>query len=335
GIGMDYGVVVFFRYAEEMALGQPPREALEVTARRTGPGILFAALESAGTFGVLMLTEFRGIEEFGFIAGISVLMAFLAMMTPFPAALVVMPRSRRPAAPVVATATVSDEIPMLQRVLRHPTLVLAVAALVTVASLAVFPAVRFDYNRLALQAKGTESVIWEREIMKSRRSGFAALATADSLDELRAKRDAFAALPGVSDVVSVLKLVPSDQDGKIAMLRALAPQLAGLRVGRASAVDVPATRRALEQLKRRLEIAQREAGGRPTSAEARKSAHARAGTLLVRLEKAGGDVTSRLARVQTELRDDFTAKLARLQENLDPRPVKVAELPPELSRKFI
>src|SRR4030095_3895363 len=53
GIGIDYGIYVFFRYAEEMALGQPPREALEVTARRTGPGILFAALESAGTFGVL------------------------------------------------------------------------------------------------------------------------------------------------------------------------------------------------------------------------------------------------------------------------------------------
>ncbi len=93
------------------------------------------------------------------------------------------------------------------------------AGVVTLASLAAFPSVRFDYNRLALQAKGAESVTWEHEIMKSRRSGFAALATADSLAELRAKRDAFAALPAVSDVVSVLKLIPSDQEAKIAVLR--------------------------------------------------------------------------------------------------------------------
>ncbi|MET0488355.1 MAG: MMPL family transporter, partial [Candidatus Rokuibacteriota bacterium] len=175
---------------------------------------------------------------------------------------------------------------------------------------------------------------WEQEIMKSRRSGFAALATADSLEELRAKRDAFTALPGVSDVVSVLKLVPTDQDQKIALLRDLAPQLSGLRIGRESGVDVPATRRSLDQLRRHLEIALREAEGR-TSVEALKSAHARAEALLARLERAGPEVTSRLARVQSELRDDFVAKLARLQENLTPRPVTIAALPPELTRKFI
>src|SRR4029453_4551211 len=36
-----------------------------------------------------------------------------------------------------------------------------------------------------------------------------------------------------------------------------------------------------------------------------------------------------------ELRDDFAAKLARLQENLNPQPVNIAELPPEVARKFI
>ena len=336
GIGIDYGIYVHFRYEEELALGELPREALAVTARRTGPGIFFGALEAAGTFAVLMLTEFRGIQEFGFIAGISVLVAFVAMMTLFPAALLVLPRRRgrpRPAG-VISAASIRDEVPAIQRLLRHPTPVLLVAGLVTAASLAAVPSVRFDYNRLALQAKGTESVTWEQEIMKSRRSGFAALATADSLEELRAKRDAFTALPGVSDVVSVLKLVPTDQDQKIALLRDLAPQLSGLRIGRESGVDVPATRRSLDQLRRHLEIALREAEGR-TSVEALKSAHARAEALLARLERAGPEVTSRLARVQSELRDDFVAKLARLQENLTPRPVTIAALPPELTRKFL
>jgi preprotein translocase subunit SecF len=170
--------------------------------------------------------------------------------------------------------------------------------------------------------------------MKSRRSGFAALATAESLPELTAKRDAFAALPGVADVVSVLKLAPRDQEAKIALLHTLAPKIGDLKVARAAPMDVAAVRASLAQLKRRLEIAQREAEGR-TSAESLRSALDRAGVLLTRLERPGPEVAARLTRVQTVLRDDFVAKLARLQENLDPHPITVAALPAELTRKFI
>jgi hopanoid biosynthesis associated RND transporter like protein HpnN len=336
GIGIDYGIYIYFRYAEEMALGHVPRQALVVTAYRTGPGILFGSLMAAGTFGVLVLTEFRGIQEFGFIAGLSVMVAFVAMVTLFPATLLVMRRRPRQPTPgtVAAMRVEDDEVQVIQSLLRRPILIVMVAVVVTAASLTVLPSVRFDYNRLALQAKGTESVVWEQEIMKSRRSGFAALATADSLPELTAKRDAFAALPGVSDVVSVLKLVPRDQEAKIALLHTLAPQLGGLRVAREGPVDVAATRASLAQLKRRLQIAQREAEGR-TSVEALRSALARADALLARLERPGPEVAARLARVQFVLRDDFIAKLARLQENLDPHPITVAGLPAELTRKFI
>lgn len=69
--------------------------------------------------------------------------------------------------------------------------------------------VDFNYNMLKLQAKGTESVVWEERILtKGGRSGFAALATASSLEELKRKQDAFAALPSVSKVESVLMLLP-------------------------------------------------------------------------------------------------------------------------------
>ena len=116
-----------------------------------------------------MLTEFRGIQEFGFIAGISVLMAFLAMMTLFPAVLVTLRRravDRVHASPSRARA-VHDSAPLLERLLQRPTPILLVAGVLTVYSLTAMPAVRFDYNRLNLQARGTESVVWERRIMES------------------------------------------------------------------------------------------------------------------------------------------------------------------------
>ena len=49
--------------------------------------MLLGALTATGAFFVLVLTDFQGIREFGFVAGIAILMAFLSMVTLFPALL--------------------------------------------------------------------------------------------------------------------------------------------------------------------------------------------------------------------------------------------------------
>src|SRR5256886_10591752 len=89
GLGTDYGIYLLFRNDEERRLGRSPREALETTAMRAGPGMLSGALTAAGTFYVLMLTDFPGIRELGFIAGTSIMLAWLSMMTLLPALVLV------------------------------------------------------------------------------------------------------------------------------------------------------------------------------------------------------------------------------------------------------
>jgi hypothetical protein len=222
---------------------------------------------------------------------------------------------------------------LLQAAWRRPRFVLLLAGALTAASLLALPAARFDYSRLNLQARGTESVIWERRIMESRRSGFAALATAGSLEDLAAKEAAFTALPAVSEVVSVLKVVPGDQEAKIAAMRALAPLVAGIRFGNDPAVDPAPLAAALETLRHRLEIVAAEAEG--ASAATLRSAYGRARELLARVEAADGASLAGLARVQATLRDDFAEKLDQLRDNLAPRPVAVGDLPSELTRKFV
>src|SRR6185503_7152371 len=99
------GIYYLFRYEEEIFLGRNLREALELTAARTGPGMLIGALTAAGTFFVLVLTDFRGIQELGVIAAMAILLAWVGMMTLFPAVLMLVdrrhadrPRQRRPRA---------------------------------------------------------------------------------------------------------------------------------------------------------------------------------------------------------------------------------------------
>jgi len=339
GIGIDYGIYLLFRYEEERFLGRSVTEALEVTAARTGPGMLVGALTAGGTFYVLMLTDFRGIQELGFIAGTAILLAWLSMMTLYPALLVVVDRRRDPGAadgPLPgAHARARLQVPAVERLTRYPATILALASVVTAASLWALPHVAFDYNLLRLQAKGTESVTWEKRILTTTgRSGFSALASADGLEELRRKVDAFERLPSVSRVDSVRRLIPEAQEEKIAIIRSIEPVVSPVRIGRPRPVDLGRLEEALRVLMRRLDVAIREGGAKvpPEIPSLRKQAEA----LLTRLDRTGSRVReTALTHLQAELYRDFVGKLQNLQRNLDPRPVTAQDVPPELRRRYV
>src|SRR6266536_4081532 len=130
GIGIDYGIYFLFRYEEEIFLGRNLREALQLTAARTGPGMAIGALTAGGTFFVLMLTDFRGIQELGFIAGTSIILAWLSMMTLLPALVLLTGRGR-----VERRETGPQAVRLVARLTRHPRLVVGLAAGAAVLSL--------------------------------------------------------------------------------------------------------------------------------------------------------------------------------------------------------
>ncbi len=339
GIGIDYGIYFLFRYEEELFLGRNLRAAIEITAQRSGPGVLLGAITAAGTFYVLMLTDFRGLQELGFIAGTAILLAWVAMMTVFPAVLVVVDRRHlaRAVPPIPrAMRLESIHVPFVEQLTRHPGTVLAVAALVTVLSLWGIRYVHFDFNLLNLQAPGTESVVWERRILASSgRSGFAALASASSLEELKKKRDAFVKVPSVSEVDSALLLIPSDQPQKLKIIRDFAELVGPVRIGRPVPVDVSRLVTELESLKRRLDIAASEAPAGEAKQKLTRTV-ADLERLMSKLKTTEPEVSEPiLNNLQRQIYRDFLQKFQRLQANLNPREIGLASIPPELKRKFI
>jgi len=339
GIGIDYGIYFLFRYEEELFLGRNLKEALEITAARSGPGILLGAVTAAATFYVLMLTDFRGLQELGFISGSAILIAFVAMFTVFPATLMLMDRrhAARPRGTVPrAMALESIHVPLVDRITGYPKTVLVVAAVLTVLSVLAFRSVHFDYNLLNLQAQGTESVVWEMKILAtSGRSGFAAMSTANTLDELRAKLQAFRKLKTVSEVDSALLLIPDDQPDKQKIIADFAPIVGPVRVNRPLAVDPERLVTSLEKLKRRFDIAAGEAPPGDTQRELTRVAED-IGRLVLKLRQTdSGNVEASLALLQRQVYRDFVTSFQRLQNNLNPRMIGLADVPPEIKRKFI
>jgi hopanoid biosynthesis associated RND transporter like protein HpnN len=339
GIGIDYGIYFLFRYEEELFLGRNLREAIEITAARTGPGMLLSAVTAAATFYVLTLTDFRGVQELGFIAGTAILLAWVAMMTVFPAALVIMdrrhadlPRGTMPR----ALALESIHVPFVERVTHYPKSVLTAAALLTIVSAFALGRVPFDFNLLNLQARGTESVVWEKKILAtSGRSGFAAMSSAETLEELRTRQAAFRKLKTVSEVDSALLLIPDQQAEKRKIIADFAPIVAPVRLGPMTPLDYGRLVAALETLQRRFTIAGSEAPPGDAQRQLVRTAED-IGRLVIKLRQADREeVMAALTLLQRQIHSDFVTSFQRLQNNLNPRTIGLADVPPEIKRKFI
>ncbi len=89
GLGIDYGIHNFSRYREERRKGADVEAALQIVMERTGSASFIAALTTSLAFFSLTLTQFRAFTEFGVIAGMGVILIFIAMYSILPAMLVV------------------------------------------------------------------------------------------------------------------------------------------------------------------------------------------------------------------------------------------------------
>lgn len=337
GVGIDYGIYFLYRYQEELAHDGAIAEALDRAADRTGPGMLLGGLTAAGTFFVLVFTDFQGIREFGFVSAVAILMALLSMLTLLPALLVLDSRRRRRLVPPPASLAFRDgpESEWLVRLTSHRTLILIVAGGLCSVGVWGVLGVRFDYNMLKLQAAGVESVVWEqRTIASAGRSGFTALTTAGSLDELRRKQDAFSRLPSVSDVESILLLEPDQQSEKVRIIRQFAPLVAAIRVAALPALEPAALHAPLLVLRRRLGLAAAGTADAPVRAGLQRLRE-QVEQALARLDRVGPAAFRSLQRLQGELHQDFVDKLERFKKGLDPPPVRAGEAPPELRARYV
>jgi hypothetical protein len=94
GMGIDFGIHFFARYAEERGESKSVEESITVTFMTTGQAITVVGITTAAAFFILMLADFKGFSEFGFIAGVGLMLSILAYIFFLPALLVVLEKIR-------------------------------------------------------------------------------------------------------------------------------------------------------------------------------------------------------------------------------------------------
>lgn len=152
GLGVDYGIHIYNRYVEERAAGGGVEESFLVSLAQTGSGVVIGMLTTSMSFFALMVTQFKGLSQFGTLAGVGLALALPAMVFVMPA--LVVWRSKRGGGEHARTRRSSTfGLPRLAQVVkRHPwpiAITGIAAALVCGGAVLVNPnAIRFD-ERLA------------------------------------------------------------------------------------------------------------------------------------------------------------------------------------------
>lgn len=336
GLGIDFGIHLVARYGEERAQGVTFAVAMNATYRHTWPGVVTAALTTTLAFYAVMLTNFRGLAELGFIAGSGMLLCLLASGTVLPA-LLSLREHRRSVAPGLWRPHPHDPLSVL---VRFPRLFGSLLIVLTLAGVLTLPVPSFDYNLLHLQAQGTESVTWEQRLLAaSGRSSWYALSMADSLQELYRQAARYATLPAVDHVVSVADVLPEDQGVRLPLVMALAPYVANLpnRWEESEPVVLDDLNRILQKI--RFKLQRKATDWDPTKRPSERDLSAARAALLDLQARLGATPTStlqpRLEAFQRALMADFTAKLDLLQGNVHPTPITLADVPQRLRERFV
>ncbi len=330
GIGSDFGVHLAIRHMEETARGIEPKTAMKIALFDAGPSIIMGAVTSVCAFYTVLGSDFIGLAQLGAIGGTGILLCLVAMLTVLPA-LMLACTSKNP--PVGALLHRLPTMKFLQPLFKRHRLLLLLLALASFACLPFLYGVHFSYNLLELQAKGLESVRFEKMIVDSQdESTWFAMSIADDLDVVKKREEAFQNTPGVSHVESLLDYLPADQSQKEKLLQEAAQTLAGVTIAPATiGINPMLLSQSLELFEGSLESLADKlfalAATKPLAAVSR---------LMENVEIIRGKLASdpssafRLNDLQTKLRQEFAIALAHIMPLLTTSPSGVDDLPPSI-----
>ena len=335
GLGVGYGIHVVLRHAQATSRGLPPEAATRETVFTQGAGVFLNAGTTMSAFLTVLGSDFVGLAHLGLVAGAGILFCLVAQLFVLPALLLVLGRKGW-LKPVRAQLTA---LPALEGVTDRAKALLFILAASAVALAPWALKVGFNYNVLELQARGLESVAYEKALLEeSDESTWFAMSSARDLEGLRALKERFAAQPGVGRIESILDFLPPDQEAKAALnaqARALldpvpAPEAVPARV------DAGELSRSMDRLAEGLESLEEKL----FAAGAKEEIGRVEGALKALADLSGSlardpALAQRLSGLQLGLGREIAGLLGWFREALAAREVHPASLPPALKDLYM
>jgi hopanoid biosynthesis associated RND transporter like protein HpnN len=254
GIGVDFGIQFSVRYRAERHTGNDLHGALVKAADHIATPLSLAAAATAAGFLAFVPTDYRGVSELGQIAGVGMIIAFIASITVLPALLTLLNPPGEPEPLGYAALAPVDRF-----MERHRWPILIGTAVVVLAASPSLYFLRFDFNPIHLRNPDAESIATYLDVRRDPAVGANAIEVlTDSEADAQRNASRLRALPEVSSVRTLASFVPTDQDAKLTLIRNAAETLLPAMTGETrppptDGENVAALRRAQQVLVRASE----------------------------------------------------------------------------------
>ncbi len=337
GLAIDFGVHLITRYEEELRLGKDQEAAMRKAMVFTGQGIFTGALTTGGAFLAMGLTDFKGIQEMGIICGGGILICLVPMLTLLP---VLLYRGHQNVLDQqnVPTPELRSRIENIW--LSRPITVTVITVVLTVAALAQFHKVYFDYDLLNMQSAGLPAVIFEKKLINSGgKSVLFAAVVADSAEQAVELEKRIRALPSVADVDNMAPHLVGDQSKQLQLIGQIKAEIAPIHFAPVDPEPVQLSRLSatLYSTAGFMGAAADEAG-KDDAAVAKQLLSLRDSITELRKQMLAADpaaAVGQLTLFQQALFDDVNDTFENLRDQDDSSPLQAKDLPPALSHRFI
>ncbi len=320
GIAVDFGIQFGVRYRDQRYHEPDFAAALRGASKRIAMPLTLAALATAIGFLSFVPTSYRGVAELGLIAGSGMLIAYTLNITLLPALM----RFTKPKAEKEPVGFhFAAPLDILIENQRHQVLVFFAALAVIGLGLSFF--LRFDFDPLNLKDPHTESVSTMTDLMQDPdTTPYTIDILAENTQAAEAMAEKLRALPEVSQALTLLSLVPTEQEKKIALLKdtydLLAPTL-----------HPPGTMPEPSVAELRASIQGLEGKIRGMGSELGTDAYLFAEDLrrFANLEDQHLQTAARNMRLSVQ------RAIAELEQRLTPQPITVNNIPDDVKREWI
>jgi uncharacterized protein len=324
GLGVDFGIQFAVRYRAERYHREHLRQAIVAASRGVGWSLTLAAVSLLAGFFSFLLTEFRGVSELGLIAGVGMIIAYVASLTLLPALLTVLHPPGEPESVEAASLAAVD-----RWIAEHRGFVLVATAAVVLGGLPFLLKLSFDANPMNLRSQQVESVATFLDLAKDPQFTPNTIdVIAPSLEAAKPLAEKLEGLPEVSHTVTLATFIPENQDEELTLIRDAAMLLDSvlhpptLKPPPSDAENVKALRSTAAALR---EVAGANAG------DANDTARRLADTL----DRLAATEPTKRAAAQTAVTVDLVRLLDRLRLALSAELITRETLPPDLVRDWI
>jgi uncharacterized protein len=324
GLGVDFGIQFAVRYRAERYHREHLRQAIVAASRGVGWSLTLAAVSLLAGFFSFLLTEFRGVSELGLIAGVGMIIAYVASLTLLPALLTVLHPPGEPESVEAASLAAVD-----RWIAEHRGFVLVATAAVVLGGLPFLLKLSFDANPMNLRSQQVESVATFLDLAKDPQFTPNTIdVIAPSLEAAKPLAEKLEGLPEVSHTVTLATFIPEHQDEELTLIRDAAMLLDSvlhpptLKPPPSDAENVKALRSTAAALR---EVAGANAG------DANDTARRLADTL----DRLAATEPTKRAAAQTAVTVDLVRLLDRLRLALSAELITRETLPPDLVRDWI